>query len=280
MADCKEIVGTNVSSPEFIQELFPAAERTALLYHMSYLCLGGFPNLERLLRQRAIETQMLFGSSEALLMKCTGTSENLVKSLLPFLKVAVEKNNPELARNFLEKAKGWIEDIINDVKEIVTSDLHQKTYRYEWCCYQYFTSLSGFTGLMPSVTHLGEVQKCLSRIQHILLQLQKFWEKVGTQMDMLKKRTVAGEDCINYLEEMKEEFLESIKEAKEEWKKFGISCMKANQIFSVQSSQAYKFLEVSPSSLSKEEWQKEYESVKQKLEKIRPYTVSQNAITQ
>lgn len=55
--------------------------------------------------------------------------------------------------------------------------------------------------------------------------------------------------------------------------------MKANQIFSVQSNQAYKFLEINPSSLSTEEWQKEYESVKEKLEKIRPNTVNK-AITQ
>lgn len=43
-----------------------------------------------------------------------------------------------------------------------------------------FPSASDITGQMPSVTHLNEVQMCLSRIQQILVQLQKFWEKVGS----------------------------------------------------------------------------------------------------
>lgn len=55
--------------------------------------------------------------------------------------------------------------------------------------------------------------------------------------------------------------------------------MKANQIFSVQSSQAYSFLEINPSSLSEDEWKKECESVKEKLEKIKPNTVNE-AMTQ
>lgn len=57
------------NSPEFVQELLPAAERTALLYHLSYLCLANFPKLERILRKRAVENQLLFVSSEALLLK-------------------------------------------------------------------------------------------------------------------------------------------------------------------------------------------------------------------
>ncbi|XP_067233972.1 uncharacterized protein [Chanodichthys erythropterus] len=117
--DGKDHVSDSTSCPEFIQELLPSAERTALLYHLSYLCLGNFPELERLIRKRAVETQMLSGSSEALLLKCVGTSENFVTSLLPNLEVAAEKNKPELALKFLEKAKEWISDIITDVKEIV-----------------------------------------------------------------------------------------------------------------------------------------------------------------
>ncbi|KAK9952871.1 hypothetical protein ABG768_016901 [Culter alburnus] len=414
----------STSSPEFIQQLLPSAQRTALLYHLSYLCLGNFPKLERLLRERAVETQMLFGSSEALLEKCVGTSENLVKSLLPSLKVAVEKNKPELAQKFLEKAKGWISDIIMDVKEIVkryekhnsdvattTSDIitekeetekkqqeqtsemealqkiidaleenlgkiskeiedYEKKIEVKNAEIQKFissitdtkeeqtTQMPGVTpmmgssvaifsmmvpfvesvigyiskmvmatsqesmvkslcdglseltgakqrlkeqewdiqnklmdnqlklaklkienGQLPSVIHLDDVQKCLSRIQQILIQLQKFWEKVGSLLDTLKKRTFAGEIWIEELEDLKEEFLESITAAKEGWEKFGISCMKANKIFSIQSNNAYKFLEINPSSMSKEEWQKEYESVKEKLEKIRPNTVNPPAIT-
>ncbi|KAK2870511.1 hypothetical protein QQF64_021513 [Cirrhinus molitorella] len=427
MAESKELVLSDaISSPDFIQDLLPTAERTALLYNMSYLCLGSFPKLERLLRERAVETQMLFGSSEAILLKCVGTSDNLVKSLLPSLKVAAEKNKPQLALKFLEKAKEWIGEIIRDVKEIVkryqkhnsdvaksTSDiitekeetekkqqqqtsemealekivealeenLHQinkeikesdKKIEKKNAEIQQFinsiintkdeqllllqapvmmpgvapgvaifsmivpfvdsimrfiskmvtsasqksmisslqTGLSELTsaqqrlkeqewdiqnklmdkqlqlaklkienGQMPSVSHLGEVQTCLSRIQQILLQLQKFWENVGSLLDTLKQRTFAGETWIEELADMKEYFLESIDLAKEGWTEFGISCMKGKKIFSIQSNQAYKFLEISPSSLSKEDWEKEYDNVKEKLEKISRNTVNENAIT-
>ncbi|XP_077075179.1 uncharacterized protein LOC143726061 isoform X2 [Siphateles boraxobius] len=424
MADSKELVSSDsTSSPEFIQALLPSAERTALLYHMSYLCLGKVPELERLIRERALDTQLLFGSSEALLMKCVGTSENLVKSLLPSLKVAVEKNKPQLALKFLEKAKEWISAIIIDVKDIVkrydkhnrdvassTSDIitvkretekKQQQQTSEMKALQkiidgleanllniskeiednekkievknteiqkFISSITGTTeekaiqmpgvtpmmgsgvaifsmmvpfveniisyickmvtttsqesmiktlqnglseltdaqrrlkereweiqnqlmdnqlkmaklkienGQMPSVTNLDEVQTCLSRIQQILVQLQKFWEKVCSLLDMLKDRTFAGEIWIGDLEDLKEQFLESIDAAKEGWTKFGISCSKADKIFSVQSIEAYRFLEISPSSLSKEAWQKEYESVKEKLQKIRANSVSPAAI--
>lgn len=134
-------------------------------------------------------------------------------------------------------------------------------------------------GQLPCDSHLNEVQTCLSQIQQILVQLQKFWEKVGSLLDTLKEETFAGDVFIKDLANMKEHFLESINEAKQGWKKFGISCMKANQVFSVQSSQAYRFLEINPSSLTKDEWQKEYQSVKEKLETIKPNTVNE-AITQ
>ncbi len=52
------------------------------------------------------------------------------------------------------------------------------------------------------------------------------------------------------------------------WSSFGEGCKKASVIFKLQSKNAYRFLEVSPSSLSLEQWQKEYESVKEQLEKI------------
>ncbi|MCI4382211.1 hypothetical protein PGIGA_G00260930 [Pangasianodon gigas] len=65
-----EIVDDNsIVRADFIQQLLPSAERTALLYHLTFLSLGGFPKLERLIRDQAIETQLLFGSSEAVLLK-------------------------------------------------------------------------------------------------------------------------------------------------------------------------------------------------------------------
>ncbi|XP_048030848.1 paramyosin-like [Megalobrama amblycephala] len=418
MADGKELVSSDsTGSPEFIQQLLPSAERTALLYHLSYLCLGGFPKLERLLRERAVETQLLFGSSEALLVKCAGTSNNLVKCLLPSLKVSVNNIKPELAEKHLKKAKEWIDSIITEVKEIVkrydkhnsdvaattsdfitekeeakkkqqqqtsemkelqkiiddleaqhaniskkiedsekkieekNSEIHELISKIsttkEEDKTQTHTDVGIFSMIVPfvesiiryifkmikyssekdqlkalhddltktteaqkhlkekewniqnklmdnqlnlaklniendqvlSIIHLDEVQKCLSRIQQILIQLQKFWEKVGSLLDTLKKSTLTGDIWIEDLTDMKELFLESIDAAKEEWTKFGINCMNANKIFCIQANDAYRFLEISPSSLSKEEWQKEYQSVKEKLEKIRPNTVNPAAIT-
>ncbi len=70
-------------------------------------------------------------------------------------------------------------------------------------------------GVIPSPVHLKDVQQCLSRIQQILLQLQKFWEKVGTLLDTLKEKTFVNEDLIEELDDMKDDFLQSIKIAGE-----------------------------------------------------------------
>ncbi|XP_056307199.1 uncharacterized protein LOC130218905 [Danio aesculapii] len=391
-------------SPEFIQDLLPSAERTALLYHLSYLCLGGFPKLERLIRERALETQMLFGSSEAVLLKCVGTSSNLVTSLFPMLMKAVEKNKPVLAVKYLEKAKSWIDDIIRAVEDMVkrydeqnrsvascTSDVFQekketeeklqkhseemksleeavknlqdelkevsrhmestqnridsvnaelqehiekcsrrrhgilralvpfyaviqdskmapaeeaKTHslksqisglnsdksslqRKEWDVNVRLTDLQLKLasskiqlGVIPSPVHLNDVQQCLSRIMGILIQLKKFWEKVGTTLDSLKKKTFVNEDLIDDLEDMKEELLESVEAAGQYWQRFGSCCLRAQGIFSIQSRDAYKFLQIDPSSLSPAEWQKQRNSIMEKLSNINTVDSPTGAITE
>ncbi|KAL0150646.1 hypothetical protein M9458_054063, partial [Cirrhinus mrigala] len=68
-------------------------------------------------------------------------------------------------------------------------------------------------GVIPSPVHLNDVQQCLSRIQQILIQLQKFWEKVGTLLDTLKEKTFVGEDLIEDLDDLKQEILSSIETA-------------------------------------------------------------------
>ncbi|XP_048030864.1 uncharacterized protein LOC125258079 [Megalobrama amblycephala] len=371
-------------SPEFIQELLPSAERTALLYHLSFLCLGGFPKLERKIRDQAIETQMLFGSSEAVLLKCAGTSSNLVTSLFPILIKAVEKNKPKLAVAYLEKARKWIKDIIIAVDDMVmrydhqaqsvktcTSDVYEeqntteekikehtvemkaledalakletdlkknesdinaieeridksteelyyliinnRSYGYSifWGFFSRCRSYNddairakqaelnslvyeknslrnqGWSikikqtdlqlklanckiqlGEIPSPVHLKEVQKCLDQIRQILVDLNKFWKKVGVTLETLKEKTFVGDVLIEELEDLKEEFLNSIEDAKLDWKRFGECCQRAQGIFSIQSRTAYKFLEVNPSSLSKDEWNKQYESIMAKLKMI------------
>lgn len=70
-----------------------------------------------------------------------------------------------------------------------------------------------FSGVVPSPVHLKDVQNCLSRIQQILLQLKLFWEKVGSLLDTLKDKTFVDEGLIEDLEDMRDEFLTSIKAA-------------------------------------------------------------------
>ncbi|XP_048030849.1 CAP-Gly domain-containing linker protein 1-like [Megalobrama amblycephala] len=398
MADSKMAV--TQWSPEFVKELLPASEKTALLYHLSYLCLANFPNLERIIRSRAVETQLLFGSSDATMLKCILTSQNLVESLFPMLVKAVEKNKAVLAIKFLEKARVWIKDIIADVDKIVekydlhnndvkssTSDvykekcdtdkkikeqdqelkqaesalntlksLHQKTIEELAETEQkinsktqeiqefarsitktskglgIFAALVPFIGLIvksiydavhdpeniarmkaleaelnvyiadktalkqkewqtqlqlidgqmkaakasfdlnsiPDPIYLNEVQSSLSKIQAILIQLKHFWESVAVMLDSLEKKTFVGEDLVEDLTELKDEFLASIEVAKQAWSIFGAGCQKASVIFKLQTKDSYKFLEVSPSSLNKEEWEEEYKSVKERLENIDP----------
>ncbi|XP_018930068.1 restin homolog [Cyprinus carpio] len=402
MADSKEIVSSSVSSwtPEFIRELLPAAERTALLYHLSYLCLGGFPKLERLIRERALETQLLFKSSVVVLLECVITSSTLVFSLLPSLLMAVEHNEPSLAVKYLGEIRAKINDIIIAVEDIVkrydehnqsvascTSDVFQEKTETEKQLTQtteeiksleeavanleeelrkraenineiqktieeknnelqnrirdassknigfgILTALVPFTGaivsfiddavtgpgdaaqtqalnaelsrlmseksslqkqessiqvkltdlqmqlanckirlgVIPSPVHLVEVQKCLSQIQQILVQLQKFWEKVGSLLDTLKEKTFVNEDLIEHLSDLKQEFVTSIEEAEKCWQRFGECCQRAQVIFSVQSKDAYKFLEMNPSSLSKDEWDEQHKSIIEKLNQISP----------
>ncbi len=54
------------------------------------------------------------------------------------------------------------------------------------------------------------------------------------------------------------------------WKRFGMCCQRVQGVFRVQSRDAYKFLEINPSSLSEEERKKQYVSITEKLNKIHP----------
>ncbi len=54
------------------------------------------------------------------------------------------------------------------------------------------------------------------------------------------------------------------------WKRFGMCCQRVQGAFSVQSRDAYKFMEINPSSLSEEERNQQYVSITEKLKKINP----------
>ncbi|XDV48202.1 hypothetical protein PO909_017654 [Leuciscus waleckii] len=64
------------------------------------------------------------------------------------------------------------------------------------------------------------------------------------------------------------------------WNSFGAECYRAQGIFSVQSKDAYKFLEINPSSLSENERNAQYKSIMERLKKINPQGSSQAAITE
>ncbi|XP_026057394.1 uncharacterized protein LOC113042627 [Carassius auratus] len=392
----REVVPSEFSwRSEFIHDLHPATERTALLYHLSYLDLGKFPKLERLIREQAVETQMLFGSSEAVLMKCVATGSNLVSSVFPMLMTAFEKNKPVLALRSLEKARTWINDIIRAMDATVqryyqhiqsvarcTSDVIQEKKEREekrtentqvkslqeavakleeelrkhnrdmkelerkikdkdcelqnhiahtsekqsgiWMHLLQFIAmtdpadtakteslnadLSYLTsekddlqarkqtiqvkltdlqlklstcktqpGVIPSPVHLEDVQLCLLQIQQILIELQKFWENVRTLLDSMKDQSFVEEDLF---QDLKEGFLTSIKATGKYWQRFGECCQRAQVIFSVQSKDAFKFLETNPSSLSKDEWEKQRRSITERLNEISPRVSSIAAITE
>ncbi|KAK7121208.1 hypothetical protein R3I93_022337 [Phoxinus phoxinus] len=52
------------------------------------------------------------------------------------------------------------------------------------------------------------------------------------------------------------------------WKAFGESCLTAKRAFSLQNKDAYNFLEFNPSSLSPEEWKRQYDIVIADLTRI------------
>uniref|UniRef100_UPI0037E7BC70 uncharacterized protein n=1 Tax=Semicossyphus pulcher TaxID=241346 RepID=UPI0037E7BC70 len=384
--------------PQFLQELVPAAEKTALLFEISYLCLGRFTDLEKLIRSNAMEVRMSFNTSEALLLQCIGTSENMVNILFPMLKKAVEVGHATVAISYLGKAKQWIQDIIHKVqamvdeygkltrgvasttsnvfatkdqtgaknkkltnelkalqekvayydsivkqkeselarneaaieaatqelqniicdiasrnrkfgilaavvpflgliidavqksinsdddsrrlemareklndlrgrRSVLCSDMGQaQTNRMHW---QFEVTKGSFElGVVPDPVHLPEVQQNLSRIQDILMQLKSFWEKIDKLVNDLQQKTFAGEEMVHFLNDFKDEFLKSIELATEAWSSFRVGCIKVNDMFALKNKDAYKFLETSPSTLTAEQWQQQYDTLKARLENL------------
>ncbi|KAL0150645.1 hypothetical protein M9458_054062, partial [Cirrhinus mrigala] len=64
------------------------------------------------------------------------------------------------------------------------------------------------------------------------------------------------------------------------WQRFGECCQRAQGIFSIQCKDAYKFLETNPSSLSKDEWEKQHKSIMERLNQISPQGAPEVAITE
>ncbi|XP_066523603.1 paramyosin-like [Hoplias malabaricus] len=123
-------------------------------------------------------------------------------------------------------------------------------------------------GIIPKPTYLQDVQIYLSKNQKVLTELKAFWNNVHSLLGVIKNKTFVGEDLINE-PDLKEEFLKSMHTSSEIWGMFGVSCNKSVKIFQSQAKDAYKFLEINPTSLSTEEWQKQYDLVKNQLENLK-----------
>ncbi|XP_056108117.1 uncharacterized protein LOC130086034 [Rhinichthys klamathensis goyatoka] len=160
----------------FFQELLPSAERTALLYHLSYLCLAKFPKLERVLRECALETQNLFASSEALLQKCVDTSDQMVSTLFPRLKLAVENNENIQATSSLEKARDWIAEIVNRVEEMV--DRYEKHNRSVASCTSDVILEKTKTEKQNAQTSM-EIEALEKVVRDLQMELRKTLEEIG-----------------------------------------------------------------------------------------------------
>ncbi|XP_069054364.1 cingulin-like [Lepisosteus oculatus] len=403
MSQCHDLVPADrqlMNDMDMFRDLLPATEKTALLFHLSYLCLAAHPELERKLRLKATESQQLFASSEVLLLQCASTGTNILGTMLPMIRTAVKKRNVELAKMFLDKSKGWIKDICHqldrsvekyealgrgvgdtcrDVVEIkedqeqqekrksaeaqalegqsskldtsvkqlqgerdqLEKDIQDKIKELQGLIISIgerdrkFAIVAAVVPILGSMIYaiqkavndpkdkvaleslrvqleelykskdtkvselwqkekelfrlqldyakvqinigsigdpstLAEVQECLTRVKDILLQMKKFWEMTGVALDTFKQRTFTREDTLDVLEDCEKDFLSSLDEAEPIWKSFCNVCMHVRGMFILQSKEAYRFLEVSPSALSKEQWQQEYKRVVAQLDKLNP----------
>ncbi|KAL7872576.1 hypothetical protein SRHO_G00075590 [Serrasalmus rhombeus] len=212
---------------------------------------------------RALETQLLFGSSEAVLLKCSGTSQNLVSAPFPMLKLAVEKNKPALAKNYLEKARIWIEEIIQDVNQIIE--------RYD---------LLNKNVALSTLDIKAEKTEMEKKSTQLLQENEEITKTLKTLEEMLDETNEKLTEAEKSIGDKNLELQNLVKHSI--WERFGSSCCKGVQIFRAQSRDAYRFLEFDPSSLSEEEWQKEYTRVKNQLREIKVFSgeYNSNQITQ
>ncbi|KAM6953857.1 uncharacterized protein FYW47_014473 [Aplochiton taeniatus] len=307
-------------TPQFLLDLIPAGEKTELLFHISYLCLGKFPQLERILRANAVEAQMVFNSSESLLMQEKTTTENAaLRKNVEMVQARLDKANVTMVAKEVElnEAEQTLKTIIQEVasrdrkfgiaaavvpifgllvdaiqKSVnspndrasmdtakITIDRLQKDRvilanevgrtESDLMHEQFKVTTSALAlNAIPDPVHLPEVQANLTRIQKILLQLKSFWEKIRVLVVDLQQKTFAAEDLIELLSDadFKKEFIDSIALAGQAWSSFRIGCSDIVGIFNAKNKDAYKFLEINPSTLTPEEWQKQYRALQEKLD--------------
>ncbi|XP_069054724.1 uncharacterized protein [Lepisosteus oculatus] len=70
-------------------------------------------------------------------------------------------------------------------------------------------------GKLGKPKQLQEVQRCLSRVQQILLRLHNFCDTARVAIASLGQKTEAGESFLDYIQDFKEEYLKSLDEAEQ-----------------------------------------------------------------
>ncbi|XP_063049506.1 uncharacterized protein LOC134443913 [Engraulis encrasicolus] len=200
MAQSKEVTSfSSAISPSFTTDLMPAAERTALLFQLCYLYLAGYPELEQLIRERAVNTRLLFVSSERVMFKCLCTSDNLVKSLFPILKVAVQKNKTEIAKTYLQKAQGWITEIIEAAEEMVEG------YKKENVALSN-TTTTIYKKKEEKERTSNQMRDIDRRIEEFKSQMQTIKNDMNTKQQHINQATSKRDSHISYMASCDKEF--------------------------------------------------------------------------
>ncbi|KAI4904422.1 hypothetical protein NFI96_008450, partial [Prochilodus magdalenae] len=198
MADSKELVPVySMVAPGFIEELVPSSKQISLMYHLSYLCLAKFPECERMIRSQALETQLLYSSSEAVLWKCMGTSENLVSTLFPKLVYSMEKNNPAMAVRYLENARTWITEIIQDMDETVQ--------RYD----EHNRNVSATTS--DIIKEKRKTEEMASKLSTEINAMEDALEKLKQKLKQISNKVTETENQISSKSRELEEYVKRVK---------------------------------------------------------------------
>ncbi|XP_039617930.1 uncharacterized protein LOC120534425 [Polypterus senegalus] len=99
--------------------LWPKAQKIALLFHLSYLRLGKFPQFESLIRTSAVKSLEVFSESSVLLGKCAVTGQNITTSLFPVLRQAAEISDRQMIETVLQKIETWIVNLLAEVDVVI-----------------------------------------------------------------------------------------------------------------------------------------------------------------
>ncbi|XP_067825103.1 uncharacterized protein [Heptranchias perlo] len=381
---------------DFFVDLLPEAEKVALHFELSHLYLAKNSDLEKEIRSRASTSRLLFNSSSNLLLRCAVTSENIVSSLFPILRLAAENNDIGLAQSTFTETREWIKGIhtaavdlrdrfssfhqkvnsdcslvlstrnknqnetkmkqeemkaqqehmnsLNEKKKQINADIDliKKKINIEevkkqklmdeirrkdelfaigsaviplfgWIAcavntfivspvdvknlnqldveigrlwsqkkdlekqkenleYNIFTEQmklistqleEGF--IISETENLKYVESHLCKAQEVLEVIINFWEQAAMVINGLEQKTKVPEMFLQNLKKYQEQFLKSLEIAEKMWQLFSSYCLESKNKYDAGTKDLYKFLAISPSSLSQEELKKRITAANLKL---------------